>query len=421
MWLYLDADGFFASCEEASDPLLHGRPLAVIAGDVHHGAVLIAVNAAAKRNGIHSGATIAEARTLCPSIVIRSQRVERYVDVHERLVRAVGSVLPVAAVCSIDEICAKLAPTDRPASIVAHVAKAIEHAVGPHIPVSIAAAPNPWIAKCAAEANKPKARIVWTRSDLPRAWSTLSLKDLPGAGPATRARLRAAGIADVETLARSDRSRAIAAWGSIEGDRARLALRGAPTPLRYNERRSISHARVLTGPDRDARRAKSITRWLAICARERCNAEHAVPSTLTIIAIPQDAPPVCGAARINHDGCELCVLRAVTAAWNAGPARYCILSNVSVTLEGLRTTTQRGLFHTANGAHTRLTRLLSNARALYGARAIGFGNCSDPNGPYSGAKIAYQSFPDHHHLQWLGIVATPARETAPPKTTRARV
>ena len=27
-WLYLDADGFFASCEEAADRRLHGRPVA---------------------------------------------------------------------------------------------------------------------------------------------------------------------------------------------------------------------------------------------------------------------------------------------------------------------------------------------------------------------------------------------------------
>ena len=29
-WFYLDADGFFASCEEAADPALHGRPVGVV-------------------------------------------------------------------------------------------------------------------------------------------------------------------------------------------------------------------------------------------------------------------------------------------------------------------------------------------------------------------------------------------------------
>ena len=31
-WLYLDCDGFFASCEEAADPHLHGHTVGVVAG-----------------------------------------------------------------------------------------------------------------------------------------------------------------------------------------------------------------------------------------------------------------------------------------------------------------------------------------------------------------------------------------------------
>ena len=53
-WLYLDADGFFASCEEAADVRLHGRPVGVVAGSVYADAPLIAVNTAAKRAGVRS-------------------------------------------------------------------------------------------------------------------------------------------------------------------------------------------------------------------------------------------------------------------------------------------------------------------------------------------------------------------------------
>ena len=33
-----------------------------------------------------------------------------------------------------------------------------------------------------------------------------------------------------------------------------------------------------------------------------------------------------------------------------------------------------------------------------------WGRCADPEGPYTGAKIAYQSFPDAARLRWLGVV-----------------
>ena len=58
-WLYLDADGFFASCEEAADSALHGRPVGVVAGDPYPDAPLIAVNTIAKRAGVRSGDRVA--------------------------------------------------------------------------------------------------------------------------------------------------------------------------------------------------------------------------------------------------------------------------------------------------------------------------------------------------------------------------
>ena len=66
VWLYLDADGFFASCEEAADPRLHGRPVGVVAGSAYADAPLIAVNTVAKRAGVRSGDRVRDARELCP-------------------------------------------------------------------------------------------------------------------------------------------------------------------------------------------------------------------------------------------------------------------------------------------------------------------------------------------------------------------
>ena len=48
------------------------------------------------------------APTTMPTIAVRVQRVERYVRVHDRIVSAVGRVLRVSAVHSIDELSARL-------------------------------------------------------------------------------------------------------------------------------------------------------------------------------------------------------------------------------------------------------------------------------------------------------------------------
>ena len=64
-WLYLDADGFFASCEEAADPALHGRPVDVVASDPYADAPLIAVNTVAQAAGVRSGNRLSDERELC--------------------------------------------------------------------------------------------------------------------------------------------------------------------------------------------------------------------------------------------------------------------------------------------------------------------------------------------------------------------
>ena len=130
-WLYLDCDGFFASCEEAADPRLHGRPVGVVAGATYADAPLIAVNTVAKRAGVRSGDRLCDARERCPGLAVRPQRVERYVAVHERMVCAVGTVLPVEAVHSIDELSARLSPRDDPESVVDCVKRSVADALTP--------------------------------------------------------------------------------------------------------------------------------------------------------------------------------------------------------------------------------------------------------------------------------------------------
>ena len=232
-WLYLDADGFFASCEEAADPRLHGRPVGVVAGSAYADAPLIAVNTVAKRAGVRSGDRVRDARELCPAFVVRPQCVERYVAIHDRMVCAVGAVLPVAAVHSIDEISARLSPRDDPPSVVDQVKRSVAAALTRLVPVSVGVAPSAWLAKCAAEANKPDAAVVWRRDDLPAVYADLKLEDLPGAGPRICARLRGAGLATVRAVHDASRSRIICAWGSIEGERVRLGStsHGVAMPL----------------------------------------------------------------------------------------------------------------------------------------------------------------------------------------------
>ena len=407
-WLYLDADGFFASCEEAADPSLYGRPVGVVAGDPYPDAPLIAVNTVAKRAGVRSGFRVRDARDRCPGFAVRPQRVERYVAVHERMVAAVGEVLPVAEVHSIDELSARLAPRDDPPALVERVKRSVADALTGRVPVSVGVAPSAWLAKTAAEANKPSAAVVWGPGDLPAVYADLDLEDLPGAGPRICARLRAAGLATVASIYNASRSRVIVAWGSIEGERVRLALRGEDVPARVSRRRSVAHGRVLTGPDRCWRGARAIVRWLAVCALHRCTEGRQSPGAVRLEVVTAGSAVRGAVARLDPDGHELPLLRALMALWDAagdfGPADP--PARVAVVLEDLCDSDPPTLFE-PDPRERRLQWMVDRVRARYGARSLLWGECGDPNGRYTGAKIAYGSVPDMERLRWLGIVCAP--------------
>ena len=73
--------------------------------DAVHNCV-IAANTLAKRSGFRIGTSIAEARRLCPGVALVAQQPDLYVRVHQRIAAEILDVLPIDAVCSIDELAA---------------------------------------------------------------------------------------------------------------------------------------------------------------------------------------------------------------------------------------------------------------------------------------------------------------------------
>ena len=128
--LYIDFDGFFAACEEQADRRLQGRPRGVIpfAGAVH--SCVIAANTLAKRAGVTTGMAIADARRRCPGIALGPQQPDLYTRIHHRIVAAVLDVLPIDAVCSIDEFAATVEPRDIPTALTHQIKQRLRDAVG---------------------------------------------------------------------------------------------------------------------------------------------------------------------------------------------------------------------------------------------------------------------------------------------------
>src|SRR5690348_14774795 len=110
--LFIDMNAFFASVEQQDKPELRGRPVAVIPTDAETTSC-IAASYEAKRFGVRTGTAVWEARKLCPNIVCVMANHKRYVTMHNRIVDAVGSIVPVDKIMSIDEMTCRLVGEDR--------------------------------------------------------------------------------------------------------------------------------------------------------------------------------------------------------------------------------------------------------------------------------------------------------------------
>ena len=303
---------------------------------------------------------------------------------------------------SIDEISARLSPRDDPPSVVDRVKRSVAAALTRLVPVSVGVAPSAWLAKCAAEANKPDAAVVWRRDDLPAVYADLKLEDLPGAGPRICAR---------RVSPRSRRSMALRDRGSSwRGARSRASACGSHSraedvPARVSRRRSVAHGRVLTGRDRCWREARQIVRWLGVCALHRCAEGGQRPGCVRLEVVTVGGAVRGGVGRLDAFGHELELLRGVSTLWDEAVASAADdpPARVAVVFEALCDRSAASLFE-ADPRERRLQWMLDRVRDRYGARALLWGQCADPRGPYTGAKIAYQSFPDMARLRWLGLV-----------------
>ena len=402
--LYLDFDGFFASCEEQHNPRLRGLPVGVIPfAEARHSCV-IAANAKAKRFGVKTGVAISEARRLCPDIALVPQQPDLYVSVHQRIVAAVLDVLPVDVICSIDELAASLGERDSPAAVARQVKLRVREAVGAGITCSIGCAPNRWLAKIAADMNKPNGLTVLQPNDLPGRLLDLDLEDLPGVAKHMRARLSRFGIVSVGDLWQSDPIRLRDAWGNVTGARLWYALHGYAVQPPPTRRSSIGHGRVLPPGERSARAARPLVRQLVVKAARRLRREGWLAQRLSLWVASLDAPPWSGSTALSGANDDRAALGALAGLWERLVASRpnAVLFRVGVLFDRfLPAGTEQLSLSFAEPEDRRGLALSSAMDAIngrYRRTVVGYGNCGSPGG-YTGAKIAYGRIPELEDFQ----------------------
>jgi DNA polymerase IV len=317
-WLYIDFDSYFASCEQLLRPELRDKPVAVVPV-VAETTCAIAASYEAKAFGVKTGTPIWEARKLCPGLILVQARHEAYVLLHEQAKEAIEKCHPVTAVCSIDEIACRLGGRDRKPEAARELGITIKDtlaaAVGGTLHCSIGISSNMFLAKIAADLDKPNGLSLLLPEELPGRLLTLKLTDLTGIAKAMEFRLRHAGIASMPELWALSPRHMRQVWGGVEGERYWHKLHGYDLPSLGTNRSTIGHSRVLEPRLRAPELAHYVAKRLLLKAVSRMRRMHYCAGAFELSVRFMDRDGWHGRRRINASDDSFVFLKVLSVLW----------------------------------------------------------------------------------------------------------
>ncbi|HWG56981.1 MAG TPA: DNA polymerase IV [Gaiellaceae bacterium] len=199
---HLDLDAFYAAVEELEQPELRTQPL-VVGGDPHSRGVVATANYVARRFGIHSAMSCAEALRRCPHAVFVRPRHSLYREYSEAVWSAVREVVPAVERTGLDEGYLDFAGVANDYARARAVAEAVQVSVraATSLSCSLGVAPAKVVAKVASDRRKPGGITVVPAGTEAAFLAPFPVRRLPGVGPRAEERLRAAGVTSIGELA----------------------------------------------------------------------------------------------------------------------------------------------------------------------------------------------------------------------------
>src|SRR5687767_464304 len=150
--LHLDADAFFASVEQATDPRLRGKPVAV--GGQKRG-IIASASYEARRLGVYTPMPTIQARRLCPRLILLPGDFDKY-ELFSRLMFSYAyDFTPDVEIGSIDEGYLDVSGARKPAVTIGEtIRRAIRQAL--KLSVSEGIGSNKLISQIASKLRKPE-------------------------------------------------------------------------------------------------------------------------------------------------------------------------------------------------------------------------------------------------------------------------
>ena len=199
---HLDLDAFFAAVEELENPQLREKPL-VVGGDPHGRGVVSTANYVARKYGIHSAMSAAEALRRCPHAVFVRPRHALYGQYSRAVWETVAELVPRIERTGLDEGYLDLGTVASDFVRARSLAAAIQTSVrgSTRLTCSLGVSTSKVVSKIASDRRKPGGITVVPPGREAGFLAPLPVRVLPGVGPRAEERLSRNGVTTIGALA----------------------------------------------------------------------------------------------------------------------------------------------------------------------------------------------------------------------------
>ena len=198
-------NSFYASVEQAHDPSLKGKAIAIAGNPKERRGILVTCSYEARAKGVYTTMSVWEAKRKCPELILLAPNFDRYRVASKAMFEILRSYTHLVEPVSIDEGYMDVTEVEMN-NDAAGFAKSIQDRILRELdlPSSIGIAPNKFLAKTASNLKKPMGITILRKRQVGEILWPLPVIDMHGIGESTAKKLESIGIKSIGDLANAN-------------------------------------------------------------------------------------------------------------------------------------------------------------------------------------------------------------------------
>lgn len=251
--ILVDMNAFFASIEQLDFPELRNKPVAVTNGN--EGTCIITCSYEARNCGIKTGMRLKDAQKLCPNLIRRPSRPQRYVEISSKIMSALYDITPDIEIFSIDEAFLDVTHCQRLLGTPEQIGQLVKNKVltTSNLLCSVGVSGDKTTAKFAAKLQKPDGFIVIPPWEAKTRLQNIPVTDLCGIAQGIGTFLARRGVHTCGDMEKLPIGVLAQRFGNL-GRRLWFMCQGLdPDPIHTNvaSPKSIGHGKIMPPNTRD--------------------------------------------------------------------------------------------------------------------------------------------------------------------------